>query len=413
MKFRFPDVGEGITEGVIVKWKVKQGDKVKADQPIADVETDKAIVEIPVPKAGTVAKIFHKKGETIKVGEVLVEIDTGDRPAKEKAAPKKKPEQAGKKTKQKKTKEAEKSKKYTSSVVGFLDDKEETLPSQKAVEEKGSIKKIRATPKVRRLAKKKGIDLSTVKGTGPGGRITEKDLEKGKIASKGSSGSLDRIPLKGLRKSISDTLTKANTIEVPVTNFYDCDVTRLWDLRKKEKPKAEKKGIKLTFLPYVVKAVTESMKKYPILNSSIEGDEILVKKYYNVGIAVATDDGLIVPNIKDADKKDIFELAGEMTELSDKARKRTLKLEEMKNGTFTITNLGSIGVKYFTPMLNYPEAAILGLGRIEERAVVEKGKVVVKRILPLSITYDHRSIDGAVASEFMLSLMDMLTLAKF
>lgn len=401
MKFKFPDVGEGITEGVIVKWKVKQGDKVKADQPIADIETDKAIVDIPVPKAGIIKQIFHKVGETIKVGEVLVEIDTGDL----------------KQTETKKEKKAEKPKsgKYTSSVVGFLDDKEELLPDRKEVKSSISSKHIRATPKIRRLAKQLGIDLETIKGTGHQGRITEDDLKSGKtksVSSK-SAGKFEKIPIKGLRKAISKTLTQANTIEVPVTNFYDCDVTKLWDLRKKEKVKAEKKGVKLTFLPYIIQAVLSGMKDYPIINSAIEDEDIVVKKFFNIGIAVATDDGLIVPNIKDANKKSLYELATSITELADKARKRTLTLDEMKNGTFTITNLGSIGVKYFTPMLNYPEAAILGLGKIEEKAVVENGKIVVKRILPLSITFDHRSIDGATASMFMLKVIEKIEKAGF
>ncbi len=397
MKFKFPDVGEGITEGVIVKWKVKQGDKVKADQPIADVETDKAIVEIPVPKSGVIKEIFHKKGETIKVGETLVELDTGE-----------KTEKAEKKSKKKETKSKAKKGKYTSSVVGFLDDKEELLPDRIQKKSSKDVKHVRATPKIRKLAKQLGVDITKIKGTGHDGRITAEDLKKSK-----KTGKIEVVPLKGLRKSISKTLTQANTVEVPVTNFHECDFTKLWDIRKKEKTKAEKKGIKLTFLPYVIKAVLEGIKKYPVINSSIEHDEIIIKKFYNIGIAVATDDGLIVPNIKDADKKSLYDLAKEMTDLSDKARERTLKLDEMKNGTFTITNLGSIGVTHFTPMLNYPEAAILGLGRIEDKPVVEDGKVVIKKIMPMSLTYDHRSIDGAIASMFMLKVIEKIEKADF
>ncbi|MBT3721239.1 2-oxo acid dehydrogenase subunit E2 [archaeon] len=411
MKFKFPDVGEGITEGVIVKWKIKVGDKVKADQPIADVETDKAIVEIPVPKAGIIAKIFHKQGETINVGEVLVEIDTGEISETKVSDDALKSKQVSDKVKETpKVKEIKQAsgKRYTSSVVGFLDDKEETIPSQTKRIEKSTEKRIRATPRIRRLAKKLGVDLSTIKGTGHGGRIIEEDLSGIKTKSKKPIGKIQVIPLKGIRKTISQTLTKANTIEVPVTNFYDCDVTSLWDVRNKEKVKAQKKGVKLTFLPYIIKAVLESMKEYPIINSSIENDEIIIKNYFNIGIAVATTDGLIVPNIKDADKKSLYDLAKQIVDLAKKAQNRTLKLEEMKDGTFTITNLGSIGVKYFTPMLNYPEAAILGLGKIEERAIVENGKIVIKKILPLSITYDHRSVDGATASKFMLSVMKSL-----
>ena len=436
-EFKFPDIGEGITEGVIVKWLVKVGDKVKADQKIAAIETDKAVVDIPCPKSGIIHKINYKVGKTIKVGEVLVEIDEGGKTtSKTPIAKKTKPAKVSKQKPLKKTstkkapvkksivkpkvskiKSAKKSaspKHYTGSVIGVLDEKVTEIPSEiTSKTTKSAGKKVRATLRIRVLAKKLGIDLDSVKGTGNSGRITEDDLKSAGKSTSVKSGKTQIVPISGLRKTIAKKLTQANTIQVPVTNFYDCDCTKLWDLRNKEKIKAEKKGIKLTFMPYIIKAVLNAMKSYPVLNSSIEDDNLVIKKFYNIGFAVATDDGLIVPNIKDADKKSLYDLAKEIVELANKARARTLRLDEIKNSTFSITNLGSIGVKYFTPMLNYPEAAILGLGKIEERAVVIKSKIVIKRILPLSLTYDHRSVDGATASMFMLKIIEKIEKAEF
>ncbi len=401
-EFKFPDVGEGINEGEIVKWKVKVGDKVKSDQPLVEVETDKAVVDIPSPKAGTILKINHKEGETINVGEVLVVIG-------EKGGSKKE--------------------RYTGSVVGFLEEApEEEIKGKtvkKAVVKKSAVKSVKAIPAVRVLARKLNVDINTVTGTGPGGRILEDDVEKAAPSEKAMPpkkpaggikvsrkydiwGYIDRMPLKGIRKSISKHMYEAHATIVPITNFYDADATKLYDLRKKEKEVAAKKGIHLTFIPFIIKAVTKALKKHPIINSSLEGDEIILKKYYNIGVAVDTKDGLIVPVVKGADKKDIFKLAEEIGKLAEKARERKLDLMDLKGGSFTITNLGSIGVKYFTPMVNYPESCILGPGKIEDMPIVKDGKVTVRKILPLVITYDHRIVDGAEAARFMNDLIGYL-----
>lgn len=405
IEFKFPDVGEGIHEGEIVKWKVKVGDKVKSDQPLVEVETDKAVVDIPSPKAGTILKINYKEGETIKVGEVLVVI--------------------GKKGE----KVESKNERYTGSVVGFLEeaseDKSKGNAVKKAVVKKEAAKHVKAIPAVRVLARKLNVDINTVMGTGPAGRITEDDVEKAtpsekimpakkpaggiKVARKYDMwGYIDRMPLKGIKKSISKHMYEAHSTIVPITNFNDADATKLYDLRKKEKEIAAKKGIHLTFIPFIIKAVTKALKKHPIINSSLEGEEIILKKYYNIGVAVDTKDGLIVPVVKGADKKDIFELAEEIGKLAEKARDRKLDLMDLKGGSFTITNLGSIGVKYFTPMVNYPESCILGPGKIEDKPVVQDGKVVVRKIMPVTITYDHRIVDGAEAARFMKDLIGYL-----
>jgi len=419
MDFKFPDVGEGITEGVIVKWHVKKGDKVKADQVLAEIETDKAIVDIPSPKAGTISKINHKKGDTIKVGEVLVVIDEGSgkkpepsskKSSSKKASKKKKsektPKKKSKKTKKKKSsKKSKPVKKYTGSVVGHLDENVREMPSatSKKTTEK-SVQRIRATPHVRRLAREQGVDISAIKGTGHEGRITEEDVKRAKKRPVVAHGKSQELKLKGMRKAIAKNMVESHTTTVTVTNMYDCDVTGLWDVRKKEKVKAEKKGVKLTFLPYIIEAVVEALKKNPMINASLDHETILLKKYYNIGVAVDTEDGLVVPVVKNADKKSLIDIAKELIELSEKARARKLSLKEMQEGSFTITNLGSIGVKYFTPIINYPESAILGLGRIEDKF---NGKEM-RKSLPLSFSYDHRIIDGATASRFMLDVMKKL-----
>jgi pyruvate dehydrogenase E2 component (dihydrolipoamide acetyltransferase) len=398
-QFRFPDVGEGITEGTIVKWKVKVGDTVKKDQSIAEIETDKAVVEIPCPKPGKISSIFHKEGEKINVGDVLVEIDDGSPalPTKQPSAVPK--EAAGKPARAQDEPPKKKDEKYTGSVVGFLEEaKEVTKRVDGKHKEAGA--KIKAAPKIRALAKKKGISLSSVRGTGPGGRITEKDLSAGQAAKSES--------LSGVRKAIARNLMDSHLKTAHATNFHDADVTNLWDIRALEKVKAAKQGVKLTFMPYVVQAVVKALKKYPIVNSRLEVDDVISNLSYHLGIATDTDAGLLVPVLKDADKKSLYDLAKEMEELSDKARGRKLDMSQLRGSTFTITNLGSIGVKYFTPLINYPEVAILGLGRIEERPAAIDGKIAIRKFLPLSFTYDHRLVDGADASRFMLEVITQL-----
>lgn len=398
-EFRFPDVGEGIHEGEIVKWKVKIGDLVDTDQPLVEIETDKAVVDIPSPKAGKIMKINHKDGDTIKVGEVLVVIETSGK--------------------------AEETKKehYTGSVVGFLEEASENEIKTKSISTKEAKRIVLATPAIRALAKSLSVDLNSLK-IEEGKRITEEDIrnaaksqtEQQTSVKKGIQvtkkydmwGYIEHVPLKGLKKSTAKHMSEAHTISVPITNFYDADINKIYQLREKDKKEAAKKGIHLTFIPYIAKAVVSALQKHRIVNSSLVGEEIIIKKYFNIGIAVDTDDGLIVPVVKAADSKDIFQIAKEIQNLAEKARQRKLDLMDLKGGSFTITNLGSIGVKYFTPMINYPEAAILGLGSIEEKAVVENGKIVIKKILPLSFTYDHRIIDGAEASRFMVDLLGFL-----
>jgi pyruvate dehydrogenase E2 component (dihydrolipoamide acetyltransferase) len=396
-EFKFPDIGEGITEGEIVEWLVKEGDYVEEHQAVGKIETDKAVAEIPSPARGYILKINHKPGETVKVGEVLFII--GDR----------------KEILQKKEKPVVKS-----AVVGYLEEAPEISDErvalkklQEALPTKESDQ-ILAMPATRKLANDLGIDLAKITGSGKEGRITEEDVKNAKgieipepeikIEKKFDFyGYIEHIPLKGVRKSIAKKMIESVTHAAHVTHIDEADVTQLWHIREREKKIAEMKGIHLTFLPFIVKAIVHALKDFPFVNSGLdeENQEIILKKYYNIGIAVDTEDGLIVPVVKEADAKSILEISKEIDELAKKARERKLDLQDMKGGTFTITNIGSIRGIFATPIINYPEAAILALGRIYDKLVVEGEKVYKKKVLPLSLSFDHRIFDGAYAAKFV------------
>ena len=382
--FKLPDLGEGITEGEIRKWLVKEGDFIEEHQTILEIETDKAVVEVPSPKKGKILKMNKEEGDIANVGEVLMTI------AEEGEAIEEKP-------KAEETAVEERPKSV--SVVGVLPEEEEG---------------IRATPAVRSLAKELGVNLETIKGSGPGGSITKEDVtkvsEKVKKSAEDLYGLSERIPLKGLRRTIAKNLLTAHQTMVFVTIMDEADVTDLWNIRDREKKVLQEKGIHLTFLPFFMKALQHSLVEHPYLNASLDGEkeEIIVKKYYNVGIAVDTPDGLMVPVIKNVDKKTVRELASEIQDLSQKAKERKIKLEEMRGSSFTISNWGHFGGTFATPVINYPDAAILGTGRIADKPWVKEGQIVIRKILPLSLTFDHRVTDGADAATFLSKVMRYL-----
>jgi len=391
MPFNFvlPDLGEGITEGEVRKWIVKEGDNVEEHQTVLEIETDKAVVEVPSPKKGRVLKINKDVGEMAKVGEVLMTIaEEGE------AVEEKKPAE------EKKTTEKKEEKEKSVSVVGVLPEEEEEI--------------VLATPAVRAAAKELGVDLSKLTGTGPGGSITREDLAGAAPPKEKKAedvyGPVERMPLRGLRRTIAKNLIASQRTTAFVTGMNEVDITDLWDLREKEKKSLLEKGVHLTFLPFFIKAVIHALAEHPMLNSSIddEREEIVVKKYYAIGVAVDTPDGLMVPVIKNPSGKTILELSLEIQGLSVKARERKIKLEEMKGGTFTITNYGHFGGYFATPIINYPEAAILGTGMITEKPWVKNGKIVVRKILPLSLTFDHRVTDGVDASRFLAKVTSYL-----
>lgn len=384
--FVLPDLGEGTTEGEVRKWIVKEGDPVEEHQTVLEIETDKAVVEMPSPKQGKVLKINKGVGEIVKVGEVLMTIALEGEASKEQA--KAKPEEVPK---------AEERPKSVS-VVGVLPEEE---------------KEVLAPPAVRAFAKQMGVGLETVKGSGPGGSITKDDVTKASSKEKKAEdqyGPTERIPFRGLRRTIAKNMSLSQKATAFVTGMEEADITELWNLREREKKALLEKGLHLTFLPFFIKAVYHALTEYPMLNASLdeEREEIVVKKYFSIGVAVDTPEGLMVPVIRDAVRKTIHELAVELQELSQKARDRKIKLEEMKGSTFTITNYGHFGGIFATPIINYPDVAILGTGRISDKPWVRDGQIVIRRILPLSLTFDHRVTDGVYSSKFLMRVIQYL-----
>ncbi len=384
-EFCLPDVGEGISEAEIVRWLIAEGSTVNEDQDIVEIETDKAIVALPSPHAGKIVKLHHKEGDLTKVGEILVTIETDEAGQSETRAP-----QTDRGT-----------------VVGSLGDEEMIeLPTP-----------VKAIPAVRALAKKLGVDLTKIHGTGSEGKITREDVERAvqnlphEVVDDGeTSGPIERVPLRGLRRTIAKRMHAARQRVSDVTIWEDADITDLDRIRSKEKEVAAQKGIKLTYLPYVIQATLDALRAHPYLNSTLddEREEILLKKFYNIGIAVDTADGLMVFAIKRADRKSLLELAQEISTLAEKARTRRLELSELRGSTFTITNYGVIGATYGTPIINYPEVGILGIGRIQDRPVVDDGGIAIHKIMPLSLVFDHRVVDGVEAARFLNVIIDRL-----
>lgn len=401
--FKFPDVGEGIHEGKIVKWLVKEGDEVKADQAIAEVETDKAVVEIPAPSAGKVSKLYHKEGEVMKVGEVMVTFE-GDAPAASAAT-----EQG---------------------VVGSLEATATGVMKAPAGFGGGQVgggnpfgssgavfgggQPQMAQPTTQQPVQTPATQpVPVVQPAQAGGGSMAGVIKSGIKAVKKYDlfGYIDRAPYEGVRKAVGDHMVKSVQTAPHVTHMDSVDVTNLWNLREKEKKMAEKDGIKLTFLAYILKATVEALQKFPYMNAMLdeENKEIILKKYYNIGIAVDTEAGLMVPVLKGADKKPLFNIAKEIADLAEKARTRKINPMDFKGGTFTITNVGSAGSgEYFTPVINFPEAAILGVGLIKDVPTAVNGKVAIRKILYLSLSFDHRIIDGADAAAFVKVLKELL-----
>jgi len=407
MDVKLPKLGEGADSGVVVNVFVKEGDPVAKDQAILELENEKAVASIPSTAAGVVTKIYVKAGDKISVGQRLISLSGGDQPvvaaapAAKWAAPEPEPE--------------------TPVEESAAEDGEE-IPKPVAAPV--------ASPSIRRLARELGIDLSKVRGSEAGGRIVTGDIrayiarlqkatDKPKVAAvvpaKPAAESIDfskwgpvtKKPLTQLRQVIARRMWE-NWNAIPhVTQFDDADFTRLNELRKKYALAYEKKGAKLTLTPLVLKALVGTLKKHPIFNSSLDeiAQEVVFKEYFHIGIAVDTEQGLIVPVIRDADRKSVLELAKELEQLAQKARDRKVTAEEMKGGTFTITNQGAIGSAHFTPIINKPEVAILGLGRGAMKPVARDGKVGVRMMTPLGLSYDHRVIDGGAAARFMVDLV--------
>lgn len=414
--FKFPDIGEGLEEGTIVEWHVEKGQSVKMGDSLVTMETDKVVTAIPSPRDGVIAAKFGKVGETIHVGSALVEIDMEGVEGEAAVAEVNKPEPV---------------EEEGAGVVGTLEvaGNSAVLSASKegvssASSDTNKATKVLATPVARAIARESGVDINNVKGTGPAGRVIKDDIlrfvtDRSKpapaISSSAVSAALNENlveiePLSQMRKTIARNMIQSKHNAAHMTVFEEVEISELDRVRKKYKEILSQNGIKLTYLAFIVKAVALSLKKFRALNAEIdmERGNMIYKKYYNIGIAIDTPKGLVVPVIRNADKISVKEIASQIQEISDKARDGKLTLDEMKDGTFTITSYGSIGGLFAVPVINYPQAAILGVGRISKRPVVKEDAVVPGLVLPLSLSVDHRIADGGETARFVNSVMDYL-----
>ncbi|SDJ04538.1 dihydrolipoamide acetyltransferase family protein [Salimicrobium halophilum] len=421
-EFKLPDIGEGIHEGEIAKWFVKEGEEVSEDDVLCEVQNDKAVVEIPSPVDGTVKAVHVGEGETTTVGTVIITFDAEGYEDDDSSDD----SQEEAKEEQEDVKEEPKEKEEKQPAASGSDDSEEDDGTR-----------VIAMPSVRKYARENDVNIQKVQGSGKNGRVLKEDIDAyvsgdQPAASEGeeapaeeaqaeSGESKQQVPsgeaypetrekMSGMRKAIAKAMVNSKQTAPHVTLMDEVDVTELVAHRKKFKEVAAEQDIKLTYLPYVVKALVSTLKKYPVLNTSLddETNEIIQKHYYNIGIAADTDKGLLVPVVKDADRKAVFSISDEINQLAVKARDGKLSGEEMKGASTTITNIGSAGGQWFTPVINHPEVAILGIGRIAEKPMVRDGEVVIAPVLAISLSFDHRIIDGATAQHAMNNIKRLL-----
>jgi pyruvate dehydrogenase E2 component (dihydrolipoamide acetyltransferase) len=362
-EFKLPDLGEGLTEGEIARWLVAEGQEIAEDDPLVEIQTDKTTVEIPSPAAGVVSRILAAEGDVVPVGTVIVVIGAGAAAAateQPRAAP----------------------------------DVAKQAASRDLVPRQGGDGRVRATPLVRRLAGELGVELENVEGTGPQGRVTEQDVRGAATTtdpvSGGSEGRRER--LRGVRRVIAEHMTRAQSIPA-VTWVEECDFGNV-DLKR--------------LLPTVLKSVAASLREFPELNARLEGDEIVFLERFDLGVAIDTDQGLVVPVVRDCDSRSLDELDADVSRLAEAARTGTLKPEELRGSTFSVTSAGKFSGSFVTPLINHPEVGILGIHRIAERAVVRDGQIVARPIGHVSVTFDHRVLDGKRAAEFGLDVISRL-----
>ena len=450
-EFRLPDIGEGIHEGEIVKWFVKPGDVIQEDDTLLEVQNDKSVVEIPSPVTGTVEEIYVTEGTVAVVGDKLIRIDAPDHDipdhedhedeestdsSKEQESAEKSHEQVGEALGSEGSKKPEQASKEQPAVEPKT--QQTSAPSHDAVDEN---RRVIAMPSVRKYAREQDVTIAQVAGSGKNGRVLKEDVDSFKSggqqqAASESTESIEsqqdtetastsekqvpvfegefpetREKLSPMRKAISKAMSNSKHTAAHVTLLDEVDVTALVAHRKEFKVIAAEKDIKLTYLPYVVKALVATLREFPQLNTSLddETEELIQKHYYNIGIAADTDRGLMVPVVKNADRKSMFAISTEVNELGAKAREGKLQAAEMKGASCTITNIGSAGGLWFTPIINHPEVAILGIGRISEKPVVKNGEIVAAPMLALSLVFDHRVIDGVTGQLALNYLKELLS----
>lgn len=430
VEFKLPDLGENIESADVTKVNVSEGDTIEQDQTVMEIETDKASVEVPSDVAGVIKKVNVKEGDSVSTGQVILEVESSSG-----AAPAAKREETPAKEEKSETKKepAKEEAKVSESEVKEVSQTPPVLGKTKIPQRKDMPKHIPpAAPSVRRFAREIGGDIHQVRGTGPGGRISiddvkaySKNLNEQRAKGGGAGGigfaqeplpdfskwgEVEHKPMSNVRKKTAEHLSYAWATIPHVTQHDKADITELDKLRKKYSPLVEKQGAKLTVTAILLKVVGTALQKYPQFNCSIdmENKEIIYKKFYNVGVAVDTDRGLLVPVIRDVDKKSITGLSVELNDAAKRARDKKTSLDEMQGGNFSISNLGGIGGTYFTPVVNSPEVAILGVSRGSFEPVYQDGEFVPRLMLPLSLSYDHRIIDGADAARFLRWIVEAL-----
>ncbi len=469
-EIKLPMLGENVDSGTVVKVLVSAGDSVTADQPVVDLETDKASVEVPASASGTVKEIRVKEGDTVKVGQVLLTLEEAGAAQTKEAELQPSPEDAPQKPEDRKAqaraeREGDSAKHQVTAAASKEESLEETAEAQEQEEPESvptagavydrpgahraalqkrqpevvrfpkqepepSRETVPAAPNVRRMARELGVDINEVTGTGRDGHISEADVRNyarsiilnstaRQIAVKRGTvelpdfarfGEIERKPMSGVRRKTAEHLAEAWTSIPHVTHFDSADITDLERVREDFSKKVEEAGGKLTITAVVLKIVAAALKTFPQFNTTLDvtREEIIHKKYYNIGVAVDTEHGLLVPVIREVERKNILELAVELTQVAKKARNKKLAVEEMQGGTFTITNLGGIGGSGFTPIINSPEAAILGIARASQQAVFTDGEFKPRLMLPLALSFDHRVIDGADAARFLRWIAEAL-----
>lgn len=455
-----PEIGENVESGQVVKVLISEGESIGVDQSIIELETDKAVVEIPSPVEGIVKEITVGEGDSVNIGQVIAKIETegkegagekreekkqvvkeegGEEPAEEKGGREEEEEaeeegdgeeEPDEKVAEEEKERAEPAEKRAPRKKRPPEEEKEEEASGKAppVEDRRSREPAPAAPSVRRLARELGADIDRVPGSGPGGRITAGDVKEfvkgivrrggahreapaaGRMPDFSKWGDVEREKLSRIRSVIAENTGHSWSIVPHVTQFDEADITELEEFRKKYGAQVEQAGGKLTVTAILLKIVTEALKRFPRFNASIDtaAGEIIKKKYYHIGVAVDTENGLLVPVIRDVDRKDLEELSVELTELAERTRERKVELEEMEGGTFTVSNQGGIGGVGFTPIVFWPQVAILGVSRAQERAVFRDGTFVPRTILPLALSYDHRIVDGADAARCLRWIVEAL-----
>ncbi len=422
-EFKLPDIGEGLTEGEVVTWLVKEGDVVKDDQPMVEVMTDKATVEITSPCAGTIKSIKAQEGETIPVGSIMVVIDNGKGGGTAGGGDTKAEAPAPASTQT-----------PTASVPKAAPTPVAAAPISSSNGSTTSVLRERtlAAPAVRKLARERGYDLNAIPATGERGRVTRKDVENYRgggapgvvpapVAASAPRARVELppvaarredqvVPLRGLRGKIAEQMVRSKQFSPHFTFADECDMTNLAKLRKEAKAAAAAEGVKLTYLPFIIKALVSCFRKFPTVNALVDdnNNSYIVKGDYNIGIATDTPLGLTVPVIKEVDRLSILQIASELQRVTEAARNKKIAVEDLKGSTFTITSAGSIGGILATPILNYPEVGILGVYKIADTPVVRDGEIVIRKMCNLSITLDHRIVDGATAARFMNELIRLL-----